>query len=362
MKQSFTIARLRPLAPFHFSKGAEDYSSSEEVWRSDSIKSALFAVGMQLFGPEKMRKSFFDSFFLSSAFPYFQDEYFFPKPMLRLPLASDGSIGEAKLSKKLKKIQYLGKSLFEKAIAKKEEILNEKWLLQGGTFASEKFSHAENGDAIVFGADLQQRIRIYKEYETEIVEAPSEEGKVRVERGKSPDTFYVEKIYFSQQAGLFILFGPMDEETRELVGALMHYLGETGIGKNKHFGFGRFAFEGFDRLDLNLPDSGDAWLNLGLYCPAGDERGPVEITPEILANSAYGLIRRGGWLASSPNEANLGLRKKSIYMFQEGSVFAFEERLSTTPILGKCVNLKPDFDPGHDVWREGRSLFFPVRI
>ena len=80
-----------------------------------------------------------------------------------------------------------------------------------------------------------------------------------------------------------------------------------------------------------------------------------------LEQSSYQLIKRGGWVASPTNIDAVLHRKRSVYMFTEGSVFK-----SDSPLIGKVTDLQPalweehaDMIP-HPVWRDGRAIFLPL--
>ena len=70
------------------------------------------------------------------------------------------------------------------------------------------------------------------------------------------------------------------------------------------------------------------------------------------------MVKRGGWLANPQEDKHRSLRKKSIYMFAEGSVFNVSE--TDLKLQGKLVNLKPEgevFTNPHPIWRDGRAIF-----
>ena len=69
-------------APLHLSRGKSNtYTDSDNSLHSDSIKSAIFATAIDLFGATKATKTYFDSFKVSSAFPMVKNKYYLPKPV-----------------------------------------------------------------------------------------------------------------------------------------------------------------------------------------------------------------------------------------------------------------------------------------
>ena len=64
-------------------------------------------------------------------------------------------------------------------------------------------------------------------------------------------------------------------------------------------------------------------------------------------------------MAGSAEEALGHLRKKSIYMFNAGSVFN-----TTNQLMGKVVDLHPKWNDErmHPVFRSGKPFYLPVKI
>jgi len=177
------------------------------------------------------------------------------------------------------------------------------------------------------------------------------------------EPFQIVKNYFHPQAGLFFLieFKEVSPEFQQQIKFTLQLLGEEGLGTQRHLGNGRFLFDDFEEITLALPPQNASirWLNLGTYCPQSKE----EIKPTILENSAYQLMKRGGWISSPDQEEHNTFRKKSIYMFVEGSVFAFPDSYQKYKTNGAIHDLRPDefIKEGlHEVWRDGRGFFIPI--
>jgi CRISPR/Cas system CSM-associated protein Csm4 (group 5 of RAMP superfamily) len=91
-------------------------------------------------------------------------------------------------------------------------------------------------------------------------------------------------------------------------------------------------------------------MALGLYLPTRKEIAVID-----LEKSAWGLIKRGGYIAAAEHDTHRSLRKNSIYFFSEGSAFH-----SAEPLKGKIVNLRPQNfmdNTLHPIWRCGMPLF-----
>ncbi len=340
MKKSYICVKLAFDTPLHLSQGKGDYETSYDLLHSDSLKAALFVSGLQL--GYDLGKDFFGKFRLSSGFPYHGKEYFFPRPMSPFPL----KLGKDQLdaAKKVKKLQFIGKSYFEKvlkgdALSANERIVPKQHLLQGGKFLSSTL--AEN--QLILKKAEQQRVTI-----------------PHAHTGEAPTPFYLERIFLEEGAGYYFLLEVDDDNLKKKLKAMLRLLGDQGIGTDRHVGNGLFTFdadkhwkEGFE---LEVPDNADRQVGMSLYLPE-----KTELSPAFLSESAYLLRKRGGWLASPSDNTYLTFRKRSVYMFSEGSVFpSTEKRLE-----GKCEDLKPLFEDDHppfphEVWRDGQALFLPM--
>jgi CRISPR-associated protein Csm4 len=330
MPENMKIVKLRFSAPIQLSKGMVDYTDIDETLHSDTLKNALFVSARQLFG-DAINESFFDSFLISSAFPFLNNDYFFPKPFLRLPLKiTDAANTEAK---KLKKLQWLERSLFENTIAGKETSVTKDDFSIDGKFLSPKFCKMKENERVVYKTEELQRVTV--KYDEDAV------------------PFYASRLHFTANAGLFVLVTTNEKNNNffdEILIPAFRLLGDQGIGSYKNLGNGRFEPQFIhDPLKLNIPAHANGQLNLSLFCPAKEE-----IHRGILNNGSYQLLKRGGYLASPEETDKMSWRKKSVYMFQEGSVFP-----NGATLKGKLVEVTPE-GLSHKVWREGRALFIPV--
>ena len=325
----YEIVKLNFSTPLHLSRGQTDaYDKSEEILHSDTIKSAIFVIAKMLFG-QKIDNDFFKSFTVSSAFPFKNNEYFFPKPMAKLPIKIEGidkEKEESKLSKGLKKIEFFSKEIFEKIINAEEIEIKKKQLSKNKkfVFATEIESDEEKN---IYKSQVQQRLK--------------------VEYVKDGTPYYIDRIYFTENSGLYFLINYKNAD-KEKIKSAIRLLGDEGIGTDKHVGNGIFVPE-FSSLELNIPENAEYKMLLSLYCPTYQE-----IKEEFLKESSYALIKRGGYIASPENINNITLRKKSVFMFKEASVFPREMNIS-----GKIVDLRPEKDIGHSVWRDGQAFAIP---
>jgi CRISPR type III-A-associated RAMP protein Csm4 len=100
--------------------------------------------------------------------------------------------------------------------------------------------------------------------------------------------------------------------------------------------------------------TGNAVMLLSTYIPQESE---IEFLN--LPSSNYSMMKRGGFMAGSTNENIRHLRRKTIYMFEAGSVFLTKHSLE-----GTIVDLAPQWnsDDIHPVYRSGRPFYVTVNL
>ncbi len=290
---------------------------------------------------------------LSSAFPYAGDVYFFPRPMLRL--RGFDEIGDPKLGKKLKKVQFVSRPIFEGMLAGQpvagylveddpersgQKRPCEGTLLQGGRVWA---TPEEVEQLRAFEDRRAGRIRFWAE-DT----AP----RVTVDRATNRSQVYaVGRVHFAPECGLFFLVEYEDLALQPRLEKALRALSDAGVGGERSSGHGQFDLGIDEAFSLAEPTPGqtNAFATLSLYWPAESE-----VKSEVLKEASYRLTNRRGWLGS-PDGMNL--RRRGVRMLTEGSVLR-------QPPQGALADVKPlDPDPipnvPHDVWRYG--LAFPLR-
>jgi len=330
MTKEYKIFKLHFRSPLHLSKGKEDdYGESEQVFHSDTLKSALYVCTRKLFDEIGDDETFFKQFRVSSAFPFYKSELFFPKPMLRLQPFLKEEVSEEKQGKSHKKIGFLGQQYFEDLIGPNQMTIRQNHLVSKGKFVSNHADVMSLGGAPILVSEVQQRVTIPADYSDD------------------PKPYYVDRIFFNEGAGLWFAFEG-DEAVLDRVTKALKLLGDEGVGTDRAVGNGHFEVT-TDTLKLTLPDNGTHRLLLSLYCPQQSE------IKDKLSASSFGLLKRGGYLASPDKIEHLTLRKKSVYMFIEGSVFE-----TIQPLTGKIENLKPTYSGlSQNVWRDGLAFSIP---
>lgn len=357
---NYDIIHLRFKGGLHLSKGKEgNYDTSERKLHSDTLKSALFVAALQLYEMNKEEKAdFFKSFQVSSAFPFYcaadsfeakETVHFMPRPLL--PDLSERihitELDQQQQAKGSRRIEYFEKDLLLELLAGGVEIA-QAHCSKDGKFASKasvlqavKNAKVENVKPIAGGT--QQHVAVDRHFEADA------------------QPYTVDRVYFHKNAGLYFLLDFKDETAKEKVIASLKLLADTGLATDKHTGSGEFELLGDlnDLPKMELPEGGSQQLALSLYCPG--ERYASEFPNTELEQSYYKLVRRGGYIASPSNLNHMSLRKRSVYMFSEGSVFPKQAER-----VGDVVDLKPDNSKlkaieqptvEHPIWRDGRSLF-----
>lgn len=331
--------KLRFYTPVHLGRGLEEMDKSGTIYHSDSLKSAIFSVGLAYYPhwAENDAETFFAGFQISSCFPYAGEEYFLPKPLLNIRFEFQG-ISEDRLAKTGKKISFLSVPVFSRFVNSAEGgvlRIDKKQLSRDGEFICE---NPVTASRTFYRTELQQRVSVPRE---------GDEGQ--------PRPFYLDRIYFEEGCGMYFLADFKENSTlREEVLQALKLLGDQGIGTDRTVGNGLFSFDpsiDVSSIELDLQPLHGRKLALGLFLPAREEFENID-----LDKSSWMLLKRGGYMGGTSEERFLSIRKNSIYFWGEGSVFA-----SDTPLKGKKVDLKPEWgEPMHPVWRDGQCLFLEI--
>jgi len=324
----YKIIKLHFNSPLHLHRGKGDYDITESILHSDTLSSAICTAGHKIYS-EFDSQEMLENITLSSAFPFVGDIMFFPKPMIKLPLKIYGfdENSSSKEAKILKKLQYIDTSYFNK-------------IINSDTIFEIPDTHLRVGGAFLSGIDIKAPF---------VVET---QQRVTVARDNSESKpYYIERIHFAENSGLFFIIEYKDENLFEKILASLCFLGDEGIGTDRNAGNGHFTVK-TTYIDIDISES-DYRMSLSLYCPTKDE-----IKNKILDDSAYQLMKRGGYIAGAPLVKHRHLKKNTIYMFTEASVFK-----SRSPLIGKVINLRPDWqdDKLPNIWRSGKPFSIPIK-
>ena len=324
-----TRIKLTNMSPLHVGTGRDSYDTASPVLSSDVLSSALASV-RALKGKDKDLDVFLKSFTLSSAFPYDDENYFLPRPDGRLNIRVR-NLQENEYRKSLKKVRFISEPIWLR-LAKGEMIEIDEGQI-----------HAE----FLIAKPIQDYNVPMKRIANQRVGVPRTGDKDAI-------PFMFEWTFFNHgknESGLYCLLECEDSVKDEVV-SLFETLGTLGIGSDKTVGGGHFDIE-VDEMEIPSLD-GNAVVLLSTYIPKEEEIGLLN-----LCESNYSIIKRGGFIAGSSNESIRHLRRKTIYMFNTGSVFMTDKALQ-----GTIVDLSPEWssDEIHPVFRSGRPLCINIKM
>ncbi len=327
----FDIYKLHFTTSLHLGDNREDYGVSLKTIQSDtlyaSIISCLAKLGIDIPDNGDIGCN------LTSLFPFYQEKtdtapiYFFPKPLYqKLP-----NLENVANAKKIKNVRWLEKEYFEK-------VLNGHILFENNVEIKniqDEYISAVKINSGFIDSNISPRVTV------------SRTGK------EDAVPFYMDRIYFKGSSGLFFIV----EGNTDLLERGLELLQFEGIGTDRNIGNGSFTFSK-DTIDISLPDKTENSISMSVFIPENREQLKQMLEGD---NVAYDFTRRGGWITTPPHNT---LRKNSIYAFLPASVFSDNEKQPA--IKGKIVDLAPviNFKPeiNHPIWRNGRSIFLPIKI
>lgn len=331
---TFKIYKLHFTSPLHIGDRHENDDNSLKTIQSDSLYAALMSclakTGCQV--PENGDLGFT----VSSLFPYFQKDkdskpvFFLPNPLKAKLFEIDAS-----LAKKIKKMQWVDVSFFEKIISGEQSSDDYIKYIQESYLTKTQLPEDTNGSREFIKSEVSQRVKI--------VSRTGEEDA---------EPYYVDKILFKYESGLYFIV----QGNTEILEKALKFLSIEGIGTDRNVGYGFFDFSK-DELSIELPNQANHQVSLSLLIPESKDQLNKLLDSEDVA---YDFTRRGGWITTFPYTT---LRKNAIYGFLPGSVFSLKD--DDCSIIGKIVNLKPEIGemtPDHPIWRNGKAIMLPMYI
>ncbi|GEM01542.1 CRISPR-associated protein Csm4 [Halolactibacillus halophilus] len=286
----------------HFGEG--HLNESHDAFDSGRLFSALFIEALKLGEADAfLKEANKETFVLSDAFPYINDEPYLPKP-IGYPKHKEDSGKDLKevrrQAKQVKKINYIPWHQFDDF--------------------------------------LQQRASI-----EEIAQAQKQLETHEPVMKKGEDPFEVGMTAF--KASLYVI-----ASESVLFDLLMESLQYSGIGGKRSVGYGQFILEKQDlpKEFLSRLQAKDAQAELLLSTSVP--------TDEELAGSlegAYYMIKKSSGFTYSESVGNQ-LRKQDLYKFKAGSTFK-------RSFTGNIRDVKPDDFP-HPVWNYAKGFFFALNI
>lgn len=314
----FLTCHLKPKGPFHLGERENWREGSSEFIHSDTLFSAFCHSYLLLYGRanlEELLDQFVSGnppFLLSSAFPYWQGQYYFPVPKNQIPK-----------TKEAKKIQFVEKKGFEELIkgAKLEEILPDI-----------KSIPANAEPYFPWVKENVPRVSLSR-YSNH----PIEDGGY----------FHFGLVFYQADTELFFLIKYNDTSIKKEFEAAIRLLADEGIGGDRSSGKGIFHPPVFSEIEISIPQNADGTISLSLYYPGNGELNEI-------SEGFYELLERKGYIYSP---YGMSLRRKSIRMFTEGSVFS-----AKSPKIGKLVNVTPEIFTHHNIYRYGFIFGLPCKL
>lgn len=325
--------KLTFLSPLHVSSGGFGLESADAFVHSDTLYSALCSVAANFWDEHRLQEFFFKdgnaAFRISSAFPFYQGGYFFPRPFSYEPPGLDELPYPAR--KKWKNVRFIEHNIWKK-IAEGESVMFDE--------ADEKHNKG-CWNVLPFPG---KGFRLYEELEM---------PRVTLDRvAQTATIFHFAQVEFAPGAGLFLLAEFENESDAQAFETLLVLLSETGIGGDRSVGKGQFEFEEGVLPEWPTPKNADGFTSLSLYIPDNDE-----LTTIDFQDSWYRFLLRQGWIHNNT------LRRKTLRMFSEGSVFRHTREKTATGKLIKALD-RTEFPNHltHDVWRSGLAFTIPFQL
>jgi len=311
----FSLCKLKPKGPLHLGEREGWLEGTDTFIHSDTLFSA-FCHAYQLLYKDllELLKEFENNsppFLISSAFPYWRNTFFFPLPKNQLPK-----------ERELAKIKFVNKTGFEKLL--KGEKLKEM-IKEIETIPAQEEPY--------FPWELSDIPRV---------------GLSRLDNRPGDKFFYFSQVIYKEDAGLFFLFKFQKEEFRPKFEAAIRLLADEGIGGDRSSGKGLFEKPLFEEIEIETPTDATGVVSLSLYYP----KDKSELTG--IKNAFYDLIERKGYIFSPYCSS---LRRRSIRMFVEGSVFPHPPE----KIVGTLVSVEPEVFKFHKVYRYGYLFGLPCK-
>ena len=266
-------------------------------------------------------------FILSSAYPYWEETLFFPKPILYQ--SRDRALQGESSSRRsnLGDAKFLDHNLWSK-------YLEGDWDAIGYMARDARLS--TRGDLLSI-----QEI-------PDMLYLTSERPRVAVDRHNSVSTLHhVKSLEFAEpNAGAHFLAIFRDQDMLNEFYSALQLLQHEGIGGERSSGYGRFRCEPPEELYFSDFEEPNWFTSLSLFMPSKNEA-------ESSAQGYYALSTRGGWVYSSHVK---NYRKKTIRMFTEGSAFPNSGQ------IGSLVDVTPTILTSHRTFRYGLSFKVPMAV
>lgn len=295
----------------HF--GNNSLENSEYTFSADTLFSALCQEAIK-FGDDYLEKLYSlcknGDILFSDALPFINDNYYIPKPVIRIESDEKKDYKDKKAFKNLKYIP----------VNKLDDFINGKL----NATVEKEFFNKNFGSSFV---------------KTSIIKNDEETVPYRI------------GVYqYHKESGLYIIVGYKNGEDLSFIEELLESLSLSGLGGRRSTGLGRFDLGFIKNIDNifaeRLNKKGNQYMTLSISLPKDDE---MELA---LADSKYVLVKRSGFVASD-SYADTNMRKRDIYLLKSG---AFIKNTYEGDIY--------DVSDGgnHPVYKYAKPLFMEVSV
>ncbi len=296
---------------FHLAPHEHELSLSETLPTipADTIFSALVQAWARLGGdPAAWLAPFLQHnppFLLTSAFPWAEDQPWFPRPLSFQP------------NREWKDVSFLPEALFF-------QLAKGRWEQRSPHELKRKF--------------------------WEIQEVP----RVSLDRlTMKSNLFTVARVRFAQGCSLWLGVAWLNPDLpcgkypfREAFALALGELAETGMGGDRNVGYGRFHPEHVDDVTWPDPKTEGLGVLLSRLWPREDELGLLRKSP------AWRFTEVGGFARTAEGRH---IRRLRVRLVVEGSVLP-------AGVRGGLVNLAPPNFTAHPIWRYGLALLYPWEV
>ncbi len=343
--ENYTVYRLRFKTQLHLGRatgaaqsGSLGLEKTETYIPADTLFSALCQTWTTFYDTESLT-DFLNQytaengtlpFTLTSAFPYADNVYFFPKPLTFRE--SKDTTDNAR--KKIKKVRFISQSIFQDIVAGNSQNFDKENLI--------------NGENIWVSAEEKEQLKKSIDEKLNIISTSTRPRVTIGAQNAGSEIWHVETVQFNTNCGLWFAAQFDSDATKQKVETLLRVLGDSGIGGERNAGYGQFTFEPITNFQLPATEDSTQFVTLSPICP----KSPEQLEHLRKGDSAYTLTPLTGWVGSPGTHK----KRKKVNMFAEGSVLnSYDEP------IGRLVDLRPDGFT-HPVYRYGYAWQVSINV
>lgn len=335
----YYLCKMIPKGTFHIgSGGGIGLEKTDSIIHSDTLYSGiaekyfrLFDDGEKVFYPLEESKP---KFVLSSIYPFSDEILFFPRPKVKANIDKD-ELEDPRVGKKLKKLEFLSEEMFLRYMGLGEKISLDDQML----FDDKILVKPEEKDKLI-NSNIKH-IYQFRETPRNVLDRETNRSEI----------FYIGELEIDSRCGLYFLIELVDQSIMKRLEAAITLLGEEGIGGDRTVGKGQFEptlteYKG----NMFKAENSFYFVTLSLFLPSRKEIQNGLLDGEDVS---YEIDKRGGWIYSDFAKSQ---RKRTVRMFQEGSVF----KNIGQEFYGKIIDVTPESFKYHPILKNG--LAFKVNI